>query len=50
MAGAEEVRQSEHIAIECGGATDVIHVDSDLPDSVECGVFGNVHDGTSFEF
>src|ERR1700686_1686932 len=43
MAGAEEMRQNPHHAIECGGALDVMHVDGDLPDPGECGVFGNVH-------
>src|ERR1700681_330587 len=45
MAGAEEVRQSQHIAIECGGSLDVMHVDGDLTDAGERRVFWNVHRG-----
>jgi hypothetical protein len=45
LAGAEERLQAEDIAVEGGGALDVMDVDGDLHDAGEGGVFRNGQDG-----
>ena len=45
LAGAEEKRQSENVAIESGGAVDVVNVDGDLAYAGESGVLWGVHEG-----
>jgi len=45
LAGAEEKRQSQDVAIESGGAVDVVDVDGDLSYAGESGVLWGVHEG-----
>jgi hypothetical protein len=47
LAGAEERFQAEDVAIEGGGAVDVVDVDGDLHDAGEGGVFWDGHDVAS---
>ena len=43
LASTEQVLQSKNIAIECGGAIDVVSVDGDLTDAGKARVFRNSH-------
>jgi hypothetical protein len=45
LAGAEEQRQSQDVAIESGGAVDVVNVDGDLTYASECGFLWGGHGG-----
>ncbi len=47
LTGAEEMRQSENITIECGGAIDVMGVDGDLSDTGESGFSRDIHGGAT---
>ena len=49
LAGAKQVRQSQHVAIECRGAIYVVGVNGNLPDARKRGIFLRIHEWLTSE-